>query len=247
MRLYEFTTVVESLNGPADWRWENNVGAYNAVASISGQNDLMVTIEDVAPDEWVVSFTRERDDGRHSSLATGQGAEFKVFATVADIVMSWWNEVTYEGQMPESISFTASKQAGDSAGRSKLYARLAKKFAEKIGYFLAVNNNGEKRDEFILNRPDDYVAESRVIFARKKSHGKSTGAQTQMFRCSSGPRAGRRVSHPSQCGAPQDPAKKAAMIKTRARTEIRQARRARKTKKKDPGSKLAHKLNATRH
>lgn len=246
MRLVEFAPVTESLNSPAPWRWIDAI-EYEAVASIDAPDDLEVQVVEHEPGEWVINFSREGRGGYHTAIATGQGNEFKVFATVADIVMSWWNEVTHDGQIPDQIVFTASKQAGDSASRSKLYARLAKKFADKIGYFLAVNNNGEKRDVFILNRPDDFVAESRVIFARKKSHGKSTGAQTQMFRCSSGPRAGRRVAHPSQCGAPQDPAKKAAMIKTRARTEIRQARRMKKTKKKDPGSKLAHKLNATRH
>jgi len=245
MRLVEFAPVAESLNGPAPWHWTSPMD-YEAKASINSPDDLAVQIVETAGG-WIINFSRENHYGAHTSLATGQDNEFKVFATVADIVMSWWNEVTHDGHIPESITFTASKQAGDSASRSKLYARLAKKFSEKIGYFLAVNDSGANRDVFILNRPDDFMAESRVIFARKKSHGKSSGAQTQMFRCSSGPRAGRRVAHPSQCGAPQDPAKKAAMIKTRARTEIRQARRARKTKKKDPGSKLAHKLNATRH
>lgn len=247
MRLVEFAPVTESLNSPAPWRWVDATLDYEAVASIDRPDDLRIQIVDEEEGGWVVNFGRDTGDGRNTAVATGQGNEFKVFATVADIIKRWWNEVTYDGNVPEKISFSASKMRGDSASRTKLYARFAKKFAEKIGYNVSIDRYSPNQDIFVLTRPEGYVAESRVIFARKKSHGKSTGAQTQMFRCSSGPRAGRRVAHPSQCGAPQDPAKKAAMIKTRARTEIRQARRARKTKKKDPGSKLAHKLNATRH
>jgi hypothetical protein len=87
--------------------------------------------------------------------------------------------------------------------------------------------------------------ETGMIFARKK--GKDGGVSTsQKFTCTSGPRAGRRVSSLAQCFAPIDIAKRIQMKKTRAKTAIRQARRAKRTKRIDPSSLLTKMLNKAR-
>jgi hypothetical protein len=87
--------------------------------------------------------------------------------------------------------------------------------------------------------------ETSMIFARKK--GKSGGVSTvQKFTCTSGPRAGKRVSSISQCFSPIDVAKRIQMIKTRAKTATRQARRTKFTKRVDPSSLLTQILNKAR-
>ena len=93
--------------------------------------------------------------------------------------------------------------------------------------------------------PVEQVEETGMIFARKK--GKGGGVSTvQKFTCTSGPRAGKRVSSLAQCFSPIDVAKRVQMIKTRAKTATRQARRTKFTKRVDPSSLLTKILNKAR-
>ena len=88
------------------------------------------------------------------------------------------------------------------------------------------------------------LKETSMIFARKKGKGGVT--TTQKFTCTSGPRAGKRVSSLAQCFAPIDIAKRIQMTKTRAKTATRQARRTKFTKRVDPSSLLTKILNKAR-
>lgn len=98
-------------------------------------------------------------------------------------------------------------------------------------------------DEFSNN---DDLLETSMIFTR--SAGKTGGSvkTKQKFRCSSGPRAGKRVSNLAQCFAPIDISKRIQMKKTRAKTKIRAARKAKRTKRIDPSSLLTKILNKAR-
>jgi hypothetical protein len=98
--------------------------------------------------------------------------------------------------------------------------------------------------EFAEQTLEDVLIETSMIFARKKVKGGVK--QVQKFRCTGGPRAGKRVGSIAQCSAPVDVDKKIQMKKTRARTKVRQARRARRTKRIDPSSLLAKTLNKGR-
>jgi hypothetical protein len=98
--------------------------------------------------------------------------------------------------------------------------------------------------EFAEQTLEDVLIETSMIFARKKVKGGVK--QVQKFRCTSGPRAGKRVSSIAQCSAPVDVDKKIQMKMTRARTKVRQARRAKRTKRIDPSSLLARALNKGR-
>lgn len=147
--------LVESLNQPAPWRWVNkSFNEYEAYASIDTEDDLSIGFTEEYEEQWEISFARENHGGYLTSIATGQGSEFKVFATVVDVVNSWWNEISSDGYRPAVIHFSANKSAGDSPRRAKLYARFAQKFAEQIGYHMHVNTSGIHKDVFILNNPD---------------------------------------------------------------------------------------------
>ena len=80
-----------------------------------------------------------------------------------------------------------------------------------------------------------------TVFARSPK-----GLFTMKFRCDYGPKAGRIVKEPADCGKPKDPAKMAQMRKTRARTKIRQARKAKFAKKVNVGSRIIARLNKFR-
>ena len=77
------------------------------------------------------------------------------------------------------------------------------------------------------------IIKEGAVFARSTGKGGAGGAaQVKMkWRCDAGPRAGRIVGKPSDCGGAIDVAKRASMKKTRARTKVRAARRAKKTKR----------------
>ena len=80
-----------------------------------------------------------------------------------------------------------------------------------------------------------------TVFARSGS-----GNVTMKYRCDSGPRKGRIVAKPADCGAAVDVAKRAQMKKTRARTKVRAARKAKKTKKVNVASRIMKALNSFR-
>lgn len=99
--------------------------------------------------------------------------------------------------------------------------------------------------EFSDKSITEELNETSMVFARKKSKGGGVST-TQKFTCSSGPRAGKRVSNIAQCFAPVDIAKRIQMTKTRAKTSARAARRSKRTKRVDPSSLLTKILNKAR-
>jgi hypothetical protein len=147
--------VTESLDQPAKWRWmSQSFDSYRAEASIVTADDLSVSFDEIADEEWEISFSREAANGHHTSIATRQGSEFVVFATVVDIITSWWTDISSDGYRPIQILFSANKQVGDSPRRAKLYTRFAKQFATKIGYHMTTNDNSEHKVVFNLTLPD---------------------------------------------------------------------------------------------
>ncbi len=84
---------------------------------------------------------------------------------------------------------------------------------------------------------DNPVVEAKLVWARK---GKQL---TRKFRCTVGKRAGRVVSTPSQCSAPIDLKKRFTLKRTKAIKGARMARKARRTKKFNPASRMVAKLN----
>lgn len=88
----------------------------------------------------------------------------------------------------------------------------------------------------IIELPSSLV-EAKMVWARK---GKGI---TRKFRCTIGKRAGRVVSSPSQCNAPVDMKKRFVMRKTKAQKGSRMARKAQRTKRVNPASKMVKALN----
>lgn len=91
--------------------------------------------------------------------------------------------------------------------------------------------------EEIINCSDCELHEAKVVWARK---GKQL---VRKYRCTAGPRKGRIVANPSQCGAPVDQKKRILMRKLKARIGARMARKSNKTKRVNPASKRLQKLN----
>jgi hypothetical protein len=94
-------------------------------------------------------------------------------------------------------------------------------------------------------RAREFITEVEVAFGR--DHATTRGGDVKMkFRCTSGPRKSRLVSHPSKCHTPIDVAQAQRMKTTRARTAPTQARRATRTKQINTATKLVTRLNKQR-
>jgi len=91
-------------------------------------------------------------------------------------------------------------------------------------------------------RASEFVTEHRLVWRRNPR----TGKVSMRWRCESGPRKNRTVPTVADCGAAPDVARREQMKKTRARTKIRQARRAKRTKRINPKAKLIQQLNRYR-
>jgi len=98
-----------------------------------------------------------------------------------------------------------------------------------------------KASEFITEEELE-LYDVKMVWGR--SHGTARGGDTTLkFRCTSGPRKSRQVSHPSKCHDHPDVAQAQRMKTTRARTAPTQARRQKRTKSINTASTLAAGLN----
>jgi hypothetical protein len=91
-------------------------------------------------------------------------------------------------------------------------------------------------------RAREFVTEHRMVWKRNTR----TGQVSLKWRCETGPRKGRTVPNAADCSSAPDMAASQRMKKTRQKTKIRQARRTKRTKRINPASKLAARLNKSR-
>lgn len=102
-------------------------------------------------------------------------------------------------------------------------------------------------NEIITPDLEQKMEETAMVFARKTSKkSKFSPAIKQMYKCTSGPRFGRKVANLKQCDAPIDVAKRNKMKITRAKTKVMQARKAKRTKRINPAALMAKRLNQFR-
>lgn len=73
--------------------------------------------------------------------------------------------------------------------------------------------------------------------------GRSGTKLKKKFRCTSGSRKGRVVSKPEQCNLPRDVGKSIVLKKTKSKFGSKLAKRAKKTKRKNPASRKLVILN----
>ena len=91
-------------------------------------------------------------------------------------------------------------------------------------------------------RAHEFIEEHRMVWKRNPK----TGKVSLRWRCEAGPRANRTVPAVADCSGAPDVAQAQRMKKTRQRTKVRQARKAKRTKRVNPSSKLMQRLNIYR-
>lgn len=92
----------------------------------------------------------------------------------------------------------------------------------------------------LLEGYEDIVVEAKLVY------GKRGNKVVRKFRCTVGKRKGRVVSEPSQCAKPIDLKKRFTLKKTKARMGARITKKAQRTKRLNPASRILRQLNKSR-
>ena len=93
---------------------------------------------------------------------------------------------------------------------------------------------------FLLESYSDVGWEAKLVY------GKRGNKVVRKFRCTVGKRKGRVVSEPSQCAKPIDLKKRFTLKRTKARMGARISRKAQRTKRLNPASRILKQLNKAR-
>ena len=93
---------------------------------------------------------------------------------------------------------------------------------------------------FLNESYNTIVAEAKVIFRKRGNKVK------RAFRCTVGPRKGRPVQNPQQCAAPINLKKRFVLRRTRAQKGARMMKKAQRTKRLSPASRIVARLNKAR-
>lgn len=139
----------EALNQPYSWKWARRDDEFSiGRAILPDGRELNVSFHVDHNNQELYDISFDVDD---DTAATGGGDQFRIFATVVDIVEKWWNlnkDRPY-GERPRWINFSSEKlemETGKegSKGRTKLYTRFAKQFAQKANLALEIDDQSNQ-------------------------------------------------------------------------------------------------------
>tara|TARA_B100000749_G_C18082978_1_gene324497 strand:- start:6 stop:416 length:411 start_codon:yes stop_codon:yes gene_type:complete len=131
--------LLEVLNKPAEWKWfKTSSREWKALFTID-DNKYVFKAETSDMERWQITFEIRGAGGKPHDISK-TGNEFKVFATVAEILNEYLKKVE-----PDNFWFTAKEPS-----RAKLYDRFAKLIVIKHRKYKAVSsvNNNKKFYEF---------------------------------------------------------------------------------------------------
>ena len=93
---------------------------------------------------WIVAFNRDGSDG-----VTGGGDAMRIFATVIEILKDFikkYNPPVVGFSAFKSVDDLSNNQGSKKGSREKLYLRMVKKFAPKLGYTFSSRTDSKMTD-----------------------------------------------------------------------------------------------------
>tara|TARA_R110000824_G_scaffold146074_1_gene314756 strand:- start:277 stop:693 length:417 start_codon:yes stop_codon:yes gene_type:complete len=135
--------LLEVLNEPAEWKWFKKSPRQWTALFIIDDNKYVFQAETSDMEDWQITFEiRGKGSKPHDISKTGN--EFKVFATVAEILDEYLKKAK-----PDKFWFTAKEPS-----RAKLYDRFAKIIVNKHKKYKVVDSiqNNKKFYEFEKKR-----------------------------------------------------------------------------------------------
>ncbi len=121
--------LTEILNKPAEWKWFKTSSREWKALFIIGDNKYVFKAETSDMERWQITFEIRGTGGKPHDISK-TGNEFKVFATVAEILNEYLKKVK-----PSVFWFTAKEPS-----RAKLYDRFAKLIVRNHRKYKAVSN-----------------------------------------------------------------------------------------------------------
>ena len=156
---------------PITWEYLNPTGASSGIVKLDDGSALDIHFSEEPAGVYEIEFAR---DGSNKQMGrSGQGDEFRVFATVQAAILEWWKQA--DKKYVRAISFSADK--GDN-NRSKLYKRFAEMWAKKIKWQFK-SDDGRRDVEFSLIRPkavEENFADGKVKGKSRPGRVKRSGA-----------------------------------------------------------------------
>jgi len=153
----ELAKVTEAFNNPYPIDWggtdDSEGGRWIGNSKLADGSLLTLEIDEIDPGRIQIDFYRKDKSNITNMKATGQGDEFRVFATVQKGILEWWESIDQDEIT--RIEFSASKEQDDSKNRHVLYSRFAKQWAAKIGWVATISKWEELEGvNFVLIRPN---------------------------------------------------------------------------------------------
>ena len=132
----------ESFDKPYKLRWERGDKDIDAIAKLPDGNYLTIMFnkgfsQDTKEEAWSVEFYRD-----NSQEVTGEGDEFRVFATVLSAI-----QIFIKKYKPNRVIFAANKvddTGHDSPSRANLYDKLVQRYAKSWGFRAFRADTGNK-------------------------------------------------------------------------------------------------------
>ena len=117
---------------PVNWEYLKRSGGSRAKIKLPDGTVLDINITEADFGYYDIEFSRGG-----TLKPTGDGDEFRVFATVVAAITEWWNQLDKENVM--QVYFSADKADGR---RSQLYKRFAQMFSKKTGWDYDYDDGG---------------------------------------------------------------------------------------------------------
>jgi len=136
--------ISEALDNPYPFKWEylKREGGSRTKIKLPDDTVLDINITEADYGYYDIEFSRGG-----TLKPTGDGDEFRIFATVVAAVTEWWNQLDKENV--REVYFSADKADGR---RSQLYKRFAQMFSKKTGWDYDFDDGG-KTVAFGLTNP----------------------------------------------------------------------------------------------
>ena len=157
-------SLTEAFDAPYSYSWKTDeLGDTSAYVDLPGGNTMHIEFSPGAGDEVELSFTRNQ-----SALITGEGDAYRIFATVMAAVRDYIAEFD-----PSKITFSAVKEwhttdqnyddvVYSGASRIKLYNRMVKAYAAKMGYTARAQDAKDTVDYVLTKTKTDRITEGAV-------------------------------------------------------------------------------------
>ena len=121
---------------PITWEYLKPTGASSAIAKLDDGSALDIHISEDPAGIYEIEFAR--GSSKKNMGRSGQGDEFRIFATVQAAMSKWWQQL--DKTSVKKITFYANKEDGN---RARLYKRFLKIWGTKSEWEIDVNANAK--------------------------------------------------------------------------------------------------------